>query len=48
MRLLKDTQFYWDERAQEYFDALKKALAMAPVVSPPDYSHDLLIYVAMS
>ena len=21
---------------------------MAPVLSPPDYSHDLLIYVAMS
>ena len=36
MRLLKDTPFYWDERAQEYFDPLKKALAMAPMLSPPE------------
>ena len=43
-----DTPFYWDEQAQEYFDALKRALAMAPVLSPPDYSCDFLIYVAAS
>ena len=36
IRLLKkDTPFYWDERAQESFDALKRALASAPVISPP-------------
>ena len=46
--LKKDTPFYWDERAQEYFDALKKALSMAPLLSPPDYSRDFLLYVAMS
>ena len=44
--LKKDTPFKWDERAQESFDALKWALASAPVTSPPDYSHDFLLYVA--
>ena len=49
MRLLKkDTTFCWNERAQESFDALKRALASAPVISPPDYSRDLLLYVAAS
>ena len=48
MRLLKKyTPFYWDERAQESFDALKKSLASAPGLSPPDYSHAFLIYVAV-
>ena len=46
--LKKDTPFYWDERAQESFNALKRALALAPVLSPPDYSHDFLLYVAAS
>ena len=46
--LKKDTTFCWDERAQESFDALKQALASAPVLSPPDYSRDLLIYVIAS
>ena len=27
---------------------LKRALASAPVISPPDYSRDLLLYVASS
>ena len=49
MRLLKkDTTFCWDERAQESFDALKQALASAPVISPPDYSRDFILYVAAS
>ena len=35
MRLLKkDTTFCWDERAQESFDALKRALVSAPMISP--------------
>ena len=29
-------------------DALKKALEMDPVLSPPDYSCDFLIYVTAS
>ena len=49
MRLLKkDTTFCWDERAQESFDTLKWALALALVISPPDYSRDFLLYVAAS
>ena len=45
--LKKDTPFEWDERAQESFDALKRALASAPVISSPDYSRDFLLYVAV-
>ena len=48
MHLLKDTTFCWDERAQESFDALKRALASAPVISSPDYSRDFLLYVVAS
>ena len=46
--LKKDTTFCWDERARESFDALKRALASASVISPPDYSRDFLLYVAAS
>ena len=46
--LKKDTPFEWDEWAQESFDALKRALASALVISPPDYSRDFLLYVAVS
>ena len=46
--LKKGTPFYWDERARESFNALKRALSMAPMLSPPDYSHDSFIYVAAS
>ena len=46
--LKKDTPFCWDEQAQESFDALKQSLALAPMLSPPDYSLDCLIYVAVS
>ena len=44
--LKKDTTFCWNERAQDSFDALKQSLASAPVISPPDYSRDFLLYVA--
>ena len=44
--LKKDTPFYWDERPQESFDALKRALATAPLLSPLNYSCDFLIYLA--
>ena len=49
MRLLKkDTTFCWDERAQESFDALKRTLASSPVLNPPNYSRDFLLYVVAS
>ena len=46
--LKKNTTFCWYEWAQESFDALKKALASALMLSPPNYSRDFFIYVAMS
>ena len=49
MHLLKKyTLFVWDEWAQESFDALKPSLATAPMLSPPDYSREFLIYVSIS
>ena len=49
IRLLKkDTPFNWDERAQDSFDALKRALASTPVLSPPDYGREFFIYVVTS
>jgi hypothetical protein len=46
--LKKDTPFIWDERAQESFDALKKSLVSVPLLKPPDYSRDYLLYIATS
>jgi hypothetical protein len=43
--LKKDTPFIWDERAQESFDALKKALVSMPMLKSFDYSRDYLLYV---
>ena len=48
MHFLKDTPFYWEERAQESFDALKKALETPPMLSPQEYSRDFFIYVVAS
>ena len=46
MRLLKqDTPFVWDETAQLAFEALKKALLSAPLLRPPDYSRDFILYL---
>jgi hypothetical protein len=49
MRLLKkDTLFIWDERAQESFDALKKALVSKALLKPLDYSIYYSLYVVAS
>ena len=49
MRLLKhDTPFIWDEIAQLTFEALKKALLLAPLLRPPDYFRDFILYLAAS
>jgi hypothetical protein len=45
--LKKDTPFIWDERAQEYFYALKKYLVSTPLLKSPDYGRDYLIYFTM-
>jgi hypothetical protein len=44
--LKKDTSFIWDERAQESFNALKKALVSTPLLKLPDYSRDYFLYIA--
>ena len=49
MCLLKqDTPFVWDEIAQLAFEALKKALLSAPLLCPPDYSRDFILYLPAS
>ena len=49
MLLLKqDTPFVWDEIAQLAFEALKKDLLSAPLLHPPDYSRDFILYLAAS
>ena len=49
MRLLKkNTPFFWDDQAQRTFDNLKNALTHSPVIHPPDYSKDFLLYIATS
>ena len=49
MRLLKkNTPFFWDDQAQRAFDNIKHALTHSPVIHPPDYSKDFLLYIAAS
>jgi hypothetical protein len=43
--LKKGVPFYWDEVAQRSFDALKKALVSTPLLSPPNYNRDFLLYL---
>ena len=35
----------WDDFPQRSFDALKKGLVSAPLLSPPDYGRDFLLYL---
>jgi hypothetical protein len=44
--LKKDVPFYWDDAAQRSFDALKHALKTAPLLQPPNYNKDFLLYLA--
>jgi hypothetical protein len=47
MRLLKkDVPFFWDEAAQRSFNTLKHALTTAPLLWPPNYNKDFLLYMA--
>ena len=49
MRLLKKgVPFIWDDWAQRSFDALKATLTSTPVISPPNYQKDFLLYLATS
>jgi hypothetical protein len=49
LRLLHhDIPFRWDEHAQTTFDELKAALFNAPLISPPDYDRDYILYLSAS
>jgi hypothetical protein len=49
MRLLKkDVSFIWDNQAQESFDSLKHAITHAPVLQPPNYYKDYILYLVSS
>jgi hypothetical protein len=49
MRLLqKDAPFIWDDTAQRSFDALKHALTNTPLLHPPNYMKDYILYLAAS
>jgi hypothetical protein len=40
--------FFWDEAAQRSFDTLKHALTTAPLLRPPNYKKDFLLYLAIA
>jgi hypothetical protein len=42
--LNKGVPFYWDEAAQHSFKALKHTLTSAPLLQPPNYNKDFLLY----
>jgi hypothetical protein len=44
--LKKDVPFHWDDVAQCSFEALKHALTTAPLLRPPNYNKDFLLYLA--
>jgi hypothetical protein len=49
MHLLnKYVPFFWDEAAQRSFDALKHALTTAPLLQPPNYNKDFLLYLPVT
>ena len=37
-----------DKHAQTTFDDLKAALSNAPLISPPDYDHNYILYLSTS
>ena len=49
MQLLqKNTPFVWDDTTQRSFDALKNALTHTPLLHPPEYTKDYILYLAAS
>jgi hypothetical protein len=43
--LKKDVPFYWDDAAQCSFDTLKHDLTTTPLLRPPNYNKDFLLYL---
>jgi hypothetical protein len=46
--LQKNVPFIWDDAAQRSFDALKHTLTHAPLLHPPEYTKDYILYLAAS
>jgi hypothetical protein len=46
--LQKNIHFIWDDIAQWSFDALKHALTHAPLLHPPEYTKDYILYLVAS
>jgi hypothetical protein len=44
--LKKGVPLFWDEVAQFSFEALKSSLMSAPLLIPPDYGKDFLLYLS--
>jgi hypothetical protein len=44
--LKKGVHFCWDEATQLSFEALKHALTSSPLLQPPNYNIDFLLYLA--
>jgi hypothetical protein len=48
MQLLKkDVHFHWDDATQHSFDTLKHSLMTAPLLRPPNYNKDFLLYLVV-
>jgi hypothetical protein len=43
--LNKDVPFHWDEASQHSFEVLKCALISTPLLRPPNYNKDFLLYL---
>jgi hypothetical protein len=46
--LSHDIPFQWDEHDKTTFDDLKAVLSNAPLITPPDYDHDCILYLSAS
>ena len=43
--LKKNSPFFWNDQAQHDFDNIKHALTHSPMIHPPDYSKEFLLYI---
>lgn len=44
----KGVPFVWDDQAQRSFDSLKRALTSTPMLQPPNYNRNFLLYLVAS